>query len=150
MRSGTENMPGIAGMGAAARIAAAEVVGWAEKMAGLRDRFEDLIVETVPESQVNGDRAHRVPNTTSISFAGAEGEAILISLDLKGVAISTGSACSTGSGEPSHVLRSMGMTTRQCETAIRFSLGKDNTEAEVVRAAALVAEVVSKIRAISR
>lgn len=150
LRSGTENMPGIAGMGEAAKIATAEISSWVERMSRLRDRFEDLIIEGVPEAKINGDRANRVPNTSNISFAGAEGEAILISLDLKGVAISTGSACSTGSGEPSHVLSSMGLTIRQCETAIRFSLGKDNTEAEIERAAALVTEVVGKIRAISR
>jgi cysteine desulfurase len=150
LRSGTENMPGIAGMGAAAALAAREVGGWAGTMARLRDQFEDLILETVPESKVNGDRAHRVPNTTNISFAGAEGEAILISLDLKGVAISTGSACSTGANEPSPVLTAMGLSARQCETAIRFSLGKDNTAEELTRAAGLVAEVVEKIRSISR
>ncbi|HUT53164.1 MAG TPA: cysteine desulfurase family protein [bacterium] len=149
LRAGTENIPGIAGLGAAARLASANLEKWSKHISGLRDLLEKQILARMPDAIVNGDPAHRVPNTTSISFMGAEGEAVAINLDLKGIAVSTGSACSTGANEPSHVLLAQGMTPRQAECAIRFSLGKDNTEAEVRRAIEAVTEAVAKVRSIS-
>jgi cysteine desulfurase len=149
LRSGTENMPGIAGLGAAARLATANLESWTDHVSSLRDLLEKEIVSRVPDAMVNGDPAHRVPNTTSISFPGAEGEAVAITLALEGLAVSTGAACSTGESEPSHVLLAQGMTARQAECAIRFSLGKDNTEAEIRRAIEVVAEAVAKVRSIS-
>jgi cysteine desulfurase len=149
MRAGTENIPGIAGLGAAAKLASANLEKWSKHISALRDLLEKEIIARVPDAVVNGDPSHRVPNTLSVSFMGAEGEAVAINLDLKGIAVSTGSACSTGASEPSHVLLAQGMSARQAECAIRFSLGKDNAEAEVRRAVEAVAESVAKVRSIS-
>jgi len=148
VRGGTENMPGIVGFGKAARIAQEEMDRWAERIKAMRDRFEKALLHEIEGVQVNGDRSNRLPNTTNMTFDRAEGEALLINLDMKGVAVSTGSACSTGAAEPSHVLVAMGLTTRQCESAIRFSLGKDNTHEQIDYAVRAVAESVNRIRSI--
>jgi len=127
-RAGTENVPAIAGMGAAARLAAGKLKREGERLAALRDRLERGVLERVPGTAVNGALEPRVPNTTNISFEGIEAESLLIALDLEGVAVSTGSACSSGTLEPSHVLRAMGFPAHRTQNSIRISLGQGNTD----------------------
>jgi cysteine desulfurase len=149
-RAGTENVPGIVGLGRAAQLAK-EALDRAEdeKMAAMRDRLEHGILAQVNEAGVNGEGAPRVPNTTNIHFDHIEGESLVIALDLKQLAVSTGAACSSGAIEPSHVLVAMGLGPDQARASIRFSLGKQSTEADVDFALALVPECVARLRAIS-
>ncbi len=149
-RAGTENVPAIAGLGAAARLAAAKMDREATRLASLRDRLEDGILRTVPGTEVNGRRNARVPNTTNISFDRVEAESLLIALDLEGIAVSTGSACSSGTLEPSHVLRAMGLPTHRTQNSLRFSLGLLSTEAEVDRVVDVLPRLVEKLRALVR
>jgi cysteine desulfurase len=130
-RAGTENVPAIAGRGAAAHLAGAGAPRKAAHVAALRDRRESEILARVPGTIVNGSRDPRVPNTTNISFDRVEAESLLIALDLEGIAVSTGAACSSGTLEPSHVLRAIGLPTHRAQNSIRFSLGAENTDAEV-------------------
>ena len=148
-RGGTENVPGIAGMGVAARLALAKLPD-AARVAALRDRLEDGILQGVSGTIVNGARAGRVPNTTNISFDGVEAESLLIALDLEGFAVSTGSACSSGTLEPSHVLRAMNLPSHRTQNSIRFSLGAGNTEAQVDSLIAKLPSVVGKLRSLVR
>jgi cysteine desulfurase len=149
-RAGTENLPGIVGLGKAAEIAREWLVdGGAARMAVLRDRLERLITEQVELAHVNSGSVVRTPNTTNIVFECIEGEAFVIAMDLKGVSISTGAACSSGAIEPSHVLIAMGLTPEQARASIRFSLGKQNSQEEVDAVVSLVPEVVSKLRELS-
>jgi len=148
-RAGTENLAGIVGFGRAAELA----IEWFEnggvkQMAALRDRLEQGICRTVPGASVNGRLAARTPNTTNISFPGVEGEGFVIAMDLLGVAVSTGAACSSGATEPSHVLVAMGLT-EQARGSIRFSLGKQNTAEEVDLVLEMVPGVVHKLRELS-
>ena len=143
-------MPGIAGFGAAARLAAAAVDSGRAEIATLRDRLENGILENVPGTVVNGDREQRVPNTTNISFEGVEAESLLIALDLEGVAVSTGSACSSGTLEPSHVLRAMGCSPHRTQSSIRFSLGLGNTAAQIDRVVEILPRVVGKLRTLAQ
>ena len=148
-RAGTENVPGIVGLGKAAELARGGLERGDDKtMAGLRDRLERalLLIDAVG---VNGRGAPRVPNTTSICFDGIEGEALVIALDLKGLAVSTGAACSSGAIEPSHVLTAMGLTSDRARASIRFSLGKQNTAEDVDFALSLVPETVARLRELS-
>jgi cysteine desulfurase len=131
-RAGTENVAGIAGMGVAAREAIAKMASEATRLAALRDRLEDGILRNVAGTALNGVRSPRVPNTTNISFDRTEAESLLIALDLEGVAVSTGSACSSGTLEPSHVLKAMGLPPHRTQNSLRFSLGAANTEAELI------------------
>ena len=148
-RAGTENLPGIVGLGAAAEIAREGLAnGSTQKLRTLRDRLQQAILE-LEETVVNGAGAPRVPNTTNIQINHIEGEALVIALDLKGVAVSTGAACSSGAIEPSHVLTAMGLTPDQARSSIRFSLGKHNTEADVDFAISVIPEVVGRLRSIS-
>ena len=149
-RAGTENVPGIVGLGRAAQLAK-EALDRAEdeKMAAMRDRLEHGILAQVNEAGVNGEGAPRVPNTTNIHFDHIEGESLVIALDLKQLAVSTGAACSSGAIEPSHVLVAMGLGPDQARASIRFSLGKQSTEADIDFALALVPECVARLRAIS-
>jgi cysteine desulfurase len=149
-RGGTENVPGIAGMGVAARLAREKLAAEGPRLATLRDRLERGILERVPGTLVNGALTPRVPNTTNISFDGVEAESLLIALDLEGFAVSTGSACSSGTLEPSHVLRAMGLPSHRTQNSIRFSLGLGNTEAEVDALLAKLPGVVSKLRTLVR
>ncbi len=149
-RAGTENVPGIAGFGAAARLAAAAVDSGRAEIAALRDRLETGILENVTGTVVNGDREQRVPNTTNISFEGIEAESLLIALDLEGVAVSTGSACSSGTLEPSHVLRAMGCSPHRTQSSIRFSLGLGNTTGQIDRVVEILPRVVGKLRTLAR
>jgi cysteine desulfurase len=148
-RAGTENVPGIAGLGQASRLAADKLRTESARLAALRDRLERGVLENVPGTAVNGARDPRVPNTTNISFDGIEAESLLIALDLEGIAVSTGSACSSGTLEPSHVLRAMGLPTHRTQNSIRISLGQGNTEQEVERFLSTIPGVVQKLRMVT-
>jgi cysteine desulfurase len=145
-RAGTENVAAIVGMGVAAEEARAKLASESARVAALRDRLEAGILAAVPGSAVNGAREPRVPNTTNISFEGVEAESLLIALDLEGVAVSTGSACSSGTLEPSHVLRAMGYSAHRTQNSLRFSLGLFSTEAEVDRVVETLPRIVEKQR----
>ena len=149
-RGGTENVPGIAGLGVAARLARRKLADEAARIGGLRDRLERGILDTVAGTQVNGSTTNRVPNTTNISFEGVEAESLLIALDLEGFAVSTGSACSSGTLEPSHVLKAMGFGSPRTQNSIRFSLGAGNTGEQVDALLAKLPAVVSKLRTLVR
>jgi len=149
-RGGTENVPGIAGLGVAARLARAKLKGDATRIAALRDRLEQGVLARVSGTVVNGDVSARVPNTTNISFDGVEAESLLIALDLEGFAVSTGSACSSGTLEPSHVLRAMGLPAHRTQNSIRFSLGLGNTEQQVDALVERLPSVVAKLRTLVR
>jgi cysteine desulfurase len=149
-RAGTENVPAIVGLGVAARLAAAKLESEATRVAGLRDRLEQGILAHVPGTTVNGDPRNRVPNTTNISFDRVEAESLLIALDLEGIAVSTGSACSSGTLEPSHVLRAMGLSTHRTQNSLRFSLGQFSTQAEVDRVLEVLPRLVEKLRSLTK
>lgn len=154
-RAGTENVPGIVGLGKAAELAMRGLEnGGAENLDGtkiseLRDRLERGILAQVGDAAVNGAGAPRVPNTANIYFDHIDGEAMVIALDLKRLAVSTGAACSSGAVEPSHVLIAMGLTHERARASIRFSLGKQNTAEEIDFALALVPETVARLRELS-
>jgi cysteine desulfurase len=148
-RAGTENVPGIVGLGKAAELAIACFErGDDTKMADARDKLERELLE-IEGTGLNGEGAPRVPNTTNILFDGVEGEALVIALDLKGLAVSTGAACSSGAIEPSHVLTAMGLSRDRAKASIRFSLGKQNTAEDVDFALGLVPETVARLRKLS-
>ena len=149
-RAGTENVPGIVALGKAAELAVQSFqLGDDAKTCALRDRLQQGILAQVEESAVNGEGAPRVPNTASIYFDHIDGEAMVISLDLKGLAVSTGAACSSGAIEPSHVLTAMGLRADRARASIRFSLGKQNTGEDIDFALALVPEAVARLRELS-
>jgi cysteine desulfurase len=149
-RAGTENVPGIVGLGRAAELAMQGFErGDDKKWSALRDRLQQGILAQVEEAGVNGDGAPRVPNTTNFYFDHIEGESMVIALDLKGLAVSTGAACSSGAIEASHVLTSMGLRSDRARASIRFSLGKQNTEEDIDIALALVPETVARLRELS-
>ena len=145
-RAGTENVPAIAGLGVAAQLARTEAPAKAAHVAALRDRLESEILARVPGTMVNGERNPRVYNTTNISFERVEAESLLIALDLEGIAVSTGAACSSGTLEPSHVLRAMGLPTHRAQNSRRFSLGAENTAAEVDYLLEKLPAAVQKLR----
>jgi cysteine desulfurase len=130
-RGGTENVPGIIGMGKAAEVASSRIDSDAARIRGLRDQLESLLLRSCPGSRVNGGAQKRLPNTCNISFRYLEGESILVLLDQQGICASTGSACTAGSAEPSHVLRAMKVPPDWLQGAVRFSLGRFNTEEEI-------------------
>ena len=148
-RAGTENVPAIAGLGVAAQIAARKLAGEAARVGALRDRLENAALAAIPGTAVNGVREPRVPNTTNISVDGIEAESLLIALDLEGIAVSTGSACSSGTLEPSHVLRAMGLPSHRTQNSIRISLGAGNTDEQVDYLLEKLPEVVRKLRQLS-
>jgi cysteine desulfurase len=150
-RPGTENVPAIVGFGRAAELAAKHLASDDEstRMAQLRDKFEHEILASVPGTRVNGDPHRRVANTTNLSFDGIAGEAFVIALDLLGISVSTGAACSSGAIEPSHVLRAIGLTDDQAESSIRFSLGRHTTAAEIDYVIATVKATVERMRNVS-
>jgi cysteine desulfurase len=149
-RAGTENVPAIAGLGVAARLAAGKLETEGRRLAALRDRLEQGILQAVSGTVVNGAPDRRVPNTSNISFDRIEAESLLIALDLEGIAVSTGSACSSGTLEPSHVLRAMGFPAHRTQNSLRFSLGLFSTEPEVDRVVAALPALVEKLRGLSR
>jgi cysteine desulfurase len=130
-RPGTENVPAIVGFGIAAEVATANLAIDSERIAGLRDRLETAVLDRIRESGVNGARTERTPNTTNIYFDGIDGEALVIALDLRGFAVSTGSACSSGAVTPSHVLTAIGLSAERARASIRFSLGASTTLQQV-------------------
>jgi cysteine desulfurase len=148
-RAGTENVPGIAGLGAAAGVAQKKLTAEGARVGILRDRLEREILERVPGTEVNGARETRVPNTSNISFDRVEAESLLIALDLEGIAVSTGAACSSGTLEPSHVLRAMGLPTQRAQNSIRFSLGAGNTDAEIDYLLEKLPRAVEKLRSLT-
>jgi cysteine desulfurase len=148
-RAGTENVPGAVGLGAAAEAAARKREASAARLAGLRDRLEAGILARVPDAGVNGDRTARVPNTTNLYFDYLEGESLVIALDLRGFAVSTGAACSSGSVEPSHVLLAIGLSPERARSSLRFSLGASNTVEQVDALIDAVADAVAHLRKIS-
>jgi cysteine desulfurase len=148
-RAGTENVPGIIGMGVAAQLARVKMHDESERLAVLRDRLENGILKSIPGTALNGAPTARVPNTTNISFDRTEAESLLIALDLEGIAVSTGSACSSGTLEPSHVLKAMGLPAHRTQNSIRFSLGASNTEADVERVIAVLPAIVEKLRGLT-
>ena len=150
LRAGTENVPGIVGLGKAAQVAkAAFDRGDDKNMAAMRDRLQQGILAQVEDAGVNGEGAMRVPNTSNIHFDHIDGEAMVIALDLKGVSVSTGAACSSGAIESSHVLLAMGLRPDQARASIRFSLGKQTIADDIDFALALVPETVARLRELS-
>jgi cysteine desulfurase len=148
-RAGTENVAGIAGLGVAAQLAAQKLTSEATRLSALRNRLEEAILARVPGTAINGVREPRVPNTTNISFEAVEAESLLIALDLEGVAVSTGSACSSGTLEPSHVLRAMGLSSPRTQNSIRMSLGASNTDVEVDFVVSKLPAIVEKLRSLT-
>lgn len=149
-RAGTENVPGIVALGKASELAKRGLDrGDDRKLAGLRDKLESGILAQVENAGVNGQGSARVPNTANIHFDHIEGESLVIALDLKGLAVSTGAACSSGAIEPSHVLIAMGLSPSQARASIRFSLGKQTNEEEIDFVLRLVPETVGRLRTLS-
>jgi cysteine desulfurase len=149
-RAGTENVPGIIGLGKAAQLAVEALVrDDLAQMSAMRDHIEQKILAEVEATGVNGSGAPRVPNTTNIHFDYIEGEALVIALDLKGLAVSTGAACSSGAIEPSHVLTAMGLPSEIARASLRFSLGKQNNAEDVQFASDLVPQTVARLRDLS-
>ncbi|TLG71190.1 cysteine desulfurase NifS [Methylocystis sp. B8] len=149
-RGGTENTPGIVGLGMAAEIIRARLDEEAMQIRALRDRLETRILSEIGHCRVSGDLENRLPNTSNVAFFDIEGEAVLTNLNRAGVAASTGSACTAGSNEPSHVLRAMNIPARALQGAVRFSFSRDNTEADVDRVMEVLPGVVAKLREMAR
>jgi cysteine desulfurase len=148
-RAGTENVPGIVGLGKAAELGAGEMSEEAKKLATLRDRLQEGILARIPEVRINARNARRLPGTLSVCFQYVEGESILLGLDLKGIAASSGSACSSGAIEPSYVLTAMGVPPEEARGSVRFSLGRQNTEQEVDRVVGELVAILARLRAMS-
>jgi cysteine desulfurase len=148
-RPGTENVPGAAAVGCAAQSARSHLEREGKELAALRNRLEAGILERVPGTGVNGSRKRRTPNTTNIYFDGIEGEALVIALDLRGFAVSTGAACSSGAVEPSHVLTAIGLPADRARASVRFSLGRSNTVEQVDALIDAVEDSVRHLRKIS-
>lgn len=148
-RAGTENIASIVALGKAAEIAAAHMEHENTAVRSLRDGFERRVLETIPHAQVNGDPVERLPNTTSISFPGIDSEAVLLLLDREGICCSAGSACTTGSLHPSHVLKAMGFSNDRARASLRFSFSRFNTPADIARALEMLPPVIERLRAMT-
>jgi cysteine desulfurase len=148
-RPGTENVAGIVGLGKAAEIARKTLAEDAQRISALRDKLQQGLLQRVPQSRANAASAPRTPNTTNLVFPGVEGEALLIALDLKGLACSTGAACSSGAVEPSHVLTAIGLPPEEARASLRFSLGRHTTSGDVNFALNLVPAAVAQLRELS-
>jgi cysteine desulfurase len=148
-RPGTENVPGIVGLGKAAELARQSLSEEAFRVSALRDELERGLLARIPQSRANAAAVARTPNTTSITFPGIEGEALIIALDLKGVACSTGAACSSGAVEPSHVLTAIGLPAEDARASIRFSLGRHSTPADIAFTLEVVPAAVAQLRQLS-
>ena len=148
-RASTENVPGIVGLGKAVEIATESMADEADRQTKLRNDFIKAILEKIPDSRLNGHPVNRLPNNINISFEGIEGESILLNLDMYGIAASTGSACSSSSLEPSHVLLSIGLTHELAHGSVRFSLGKHTTREELDRVVDILPGIIQKLRAMS-
>jgi cysteine desulfurase len=145
-RAGTENLPGIAAMGAALESAVASLPAEAERMRALRDRLEAGLASAFPGARVNGAGAPRLPNTLSVTFPGADGEALLMALDMDGICASAGAACTSGSTRPSHVLSAMGLSVDEARATLRLSLGWTSTEADVDAALRVMPGAARRLR----
>jgi cysteine desulfurase len=148
-RAGTENVPGAAAFGCAAELAGEGLAAESIRVGELRDRLESAILERIPRSGINGSRRARTPNTTNIHFDNLEGEALLIALDLRGFAVSSGAACSSGAVDPSHVLTAIGLSAERARASIRFSLGRSNTVEQVDALVEALAASVAHLRKLS-
>jgi cysteine desulfurase len=148
-RPGTENVAGIVGLGKAAELARARLAEESPRVSALRDRLEAGVLARVPATKVNGGLVPRVPGTTNIAFSFVEGESLVIALDLKGLACSTGAACSSGAVEPSHVLTAIGLAPADARASLRFSLGRSNTAEEVDGALEIISGAVERLRELS-
>jgi len=148
-RPGTENVPGIVGLGMAAELARRKLETEANSVAALRDRLEEGIMQRVPGVRLNGDRTRRLPGTSNLCFERVEGEALVIALDLKGVACSTGAACSSGSVEPSHVLVAIGRSPEEARSSMRFSLGRFTTAEDIEYTLEILPAVVERLRSVT-
>ena len=148
-RAGTENVPALVGLGVAAELAQQKMASEAPRLAALRDRLEAGVLLKVPNTERNGAASPRVPNTTNISIDRVEAESLLIGLDLAGIAVSSGSACSSGTLEPSHVLKAMGLPHARTLGSLRFSLGAENTEEHVDRVIEVLPGIVEKLRSLT-
>ncbi|MBL8232172.1 MAG: cysteine desulfurase [Bryobacterales bacterium] len=148
-RAGTENVPGAVAFGAAAEWASKHSSNEAQRIAALRDRLEQQVLDNVPDVARNGNPEQRLPNTSNLRFDGISGESMVIALDLRGFAVSSGSACSSGSVEPSHVLLAMGLSPDEARSSVRISLGRGNNEAQVDALAAAIAESAAHLRRVS-
>ena len=148
-RPGTENVPGIVGLGKAAELARVNVASDPKRVAELRDRLEQGLLAAIPSIRVNGGAGHRVANTSNLAFSGAGGEALVIALDLQGIACSTGAACSSGAIEPSHVLLAIGLSADDARSSLRFSLGRHTTSEEIDYAASVIPAAVERLRSLS-
>src|SRR3989442_342321 len=149
IRPGTENVPGIVGLGRAVELAAAEQAELGRRLAALRDELERRLLATVPDAVINAWQAPRAPHVTNVAIPGTDSEALLMHFDLAGIACSSGSACSTGAVEPSHVLTAMGVPRGLGVAAVRFSFGKDNVIEDVEAVIAAVPKIVDKVQALS-
>ena len=149
LRATTENVPGIVGFGKAAEIAQAEMDAESKHVTRLRDKLIKGLLERIPQVRLNGHPTQRLPNNVNISVASVEGESLAVSLDLEGIAVSTGSACSSEAMEPSHVLTAMGVPVELARGSVRFSLGKKNTDEEIDRVLEAFPRIVSRLRAVS-
>ncbi len=145
-RSGTENVPYIVAMGAALALAEAEREEFVTRTAALRDRIESGITEKLQDTKLNGHKTQRLPNITNLSFSGVQGEPVLLGLDFKEIAASSGSACSSASVEPSHVLMAMGLSEELAVGSVRISLGRESSEADAEETIAAVPEIVGRLR----
>jgi cysteine desulfurase len=148
-RAGTENVPGIVGLGKAAELAGQEIGKEAERLAYLRDKLIKGLGEKIDHIHLNGHPTKRLPNNVNVSVDFVEGESMLLNLDLEGICASTGSACSSASLEPSHVLLALGLPHEQAHGSLRFTLGRENTEADVERVLEVLPAIVAKLRAMS-
>jgi cysteine desulfurase len=148
-RAGTENVAGIVGLATAARLSWEGLEKETGRMRVMRDKLERGLLEKIPHTQLNGHPTMRLPNTLNLSFPFVESESLLLELDLKGVAVSSGSACTSGTGEPSHVLLAMGIPHEVCRGALRFSLGRENRPEEIDYVLSVLPEIVERIRAMS-
>ena len=148
-RAGTENVAGIVGMGEAAELTGKDIVGECAQLSGMRDQLQSALVATCPGARINGGKSERLPNTLNIAFEYLEGESILVLLDEFGICASTGSACTAGSVEPSHVLRAMKVPPQWLQGAVRFSLSRYNTEAEIDFAAEKIPGIIRRLQGLS-
>jgi cysteine desulfurase len=148
-RAGTENVAGIVGFGKAAELAQKELAAEAKKLTALRDRLHDGIISSITEVTLNGHPEKRLPNTLNLRFRYLEGESIILNLDMEGVAVSTGSACTSGSLEPSHVLTAMGVDPAETQGSIRFSLGRDNTADDIDYVVKILPAIIKRLRDMS-
>jgi cysteine desulfurase len=148
-RAGTENVPGIVGLAKALEIAERDMEEQSRHLRNLSEAFYQKLTQAIPDVILNGHLERRIPNTLNLSFKAVEGESVILSLDLKGVAVASGSACTSGTLEPSHVLSAMGVSPEIAQSAIRFSFGRGNTMEDVDYVIGILPEIVSRLRAMS-